>query len=200
MATETEIKLPWAGPAGEAQAHVESRGYQVSTPRVLEVDQLFDRASGEMRQSDQVLRLRRMVSPEHVHALVTYKGPATCAVHKSREEIEFTVSDPQAFGAVLARLGYQPGFRYEKYRTRFRAAGEPGLVTVDETPIGNFLELEGPEYWIDLAATRLGFSRAAYITASYARLYRQYQDQNPGVCADMIFAAKAFQNPQTKQP
>ena len=40
------------------------------------------------------------------------------------------------------------GFKYEKYRTEFAdAAG--GTVTFDETPIGNFLELEGSGAWID---------------------------------------------------
>ena len=200
VATETEIKLAWSGTAAEARTHLEGHGYRDSTPRVLEIDQLFDRASGELQRADQVLRLRRIVSADREQAVVTYKGPATREVHKSREEIEFTVSDPGAFCAVLERLAYQPGFRYEKYRTEFRADGEPGIVTLDETPIGMFLELEGPAYWIDAAAERLGFSPGSYLTESYARLYRQYQDKNPGVSANMTFAAKGSQAPQTKEP
>jgi adenylate cyclase class 2 len=147
-----------------------------------------------------VLRLRRIVSADRTQALVTYKGPAMREIHKSREEIEFTVSDPEAFGTVLGRLGYQPGFRYEKYRTKFRAGGEPGLVTLDETPIGIFLELEGPEYWIDAAATRLGFSPADYITASYGLIYRRYQDVDPSLSPHMIFAAGLLKKPEIKQP
>ena len=199
MATETEIKLRWADSAVEARARLESRGYHVFTRRVLQIDQLFDRPCGELKQSDQVLRLRRFAAAQ-TQAMVTCKGPATSAVHKSREEIEFTVSDADAFCAVLERLGYQPDFRYEKYRTEFRAAGEPGIVTLDETPIGMFLELEGPAYWIDATAGRLGFSPGSYLTESYARLYRQYQDKNPGVPVNMTFAAKGSEEPQTKQP
>jgi len=190
---ETEIKLPWRGPAGAARAHLESQGYRVSAPRALQRDQLFDRASGELRQSGRVLRLRRTISEEGSQAIVTLKGPARNEAHKSREEIEFAVSDPEPFCTVLERLGYQPGFRYEKYRTVFRAGDEPGIVTLDETPIGIFLELEGPGYWIDATAALLGYSSADYITASYTSLYGQYQDRNPGSPAHMTFASQALE-------
>ena len=52
--------------------------------------------------------------------MVTYKGPATRDGYKSREEIEFDVSDPGTFTLVLNRLGYQPVFRYEKFRTQLK--------------------------------------------------------------------------------
>ena len=186
---ETEVKLRWHGTAREAQALIESRGYPAYTPRTLERDQLFDRPSGELRQSGQILRLRRAVLGERTQSTITYKGPGTREVYKSREEIEFLVSDPDAFSTVLERLEYHPGFRYEKYRTQFRALGEPGIITLDETPIGIFLELEGPEYWIDEAAARLGFSRADYLTTSYAMLYARYREQNPGASPNMTFEA-----------
>jgi adenylate cyclase class 2 len=80
---------------------------------------------------------------------------------------------------VLAALGYQPTFRYEKYRTTFSKDGEPGLITVDETPIGDFLELEGLGVWIDATALQLGYGEVDYVTASYASLYRQHCVENP---------------------
>jgi adenylate cyclase, class 2 len=45
------------------------------------------------------------------------------------------------------------------------------MATVDETPIGVFLELEGLPRWVDRIARVLGFSAADYITLSYGRLY-----------------------------
>jgi len=120
-------------------------------------------------------------------ATVTYKGPASRERHKSREEIEFQVSDAEAFTHMLERLGYLPGFRYEKYRTKLAAADEPGFITIDETPMGTFLELEGPADWIDRTAARLGFSHADYLTSSYASLYREYRSTNRDAPADMIF-------------
>ena len=79
------------------------------------------------------------------------KGRRAPARSKSREEIETELADGAAFEAILAALGYSRTFRYEKYRTKFVSASRTGsgLITLDETPIGSFLELEGPEYWID---------------------------------------------------
>ena len=186
--TETEIKLRWEGSAEEARALIERHGYTLSSPRTLEADQLFDLSSGALRQSDRILRLRRTSSAEEgQHAVVTYKGCASREVYKSREEIEFDVSDPEAFTLVLERLGYHAGFRYEKYRTKFKAYGEPGLITIDETPIGVYLKLEGPQAWIDSTAARLGFPAERFLTVSYAGLYREHLEQHPGSPADMTF-------------
>ena len=192
--TETEIKIRWNGPATGAQAVIERHGYQLVAARTLEVDQLFDRASGELQQTGLVLRLRR----SGTHSTVTYKGPATREIYKSREEIEFDISDPDAFIAVLDRLGYRPGFRYEKYRTKFSDPRGAGLVMIDETPMGVFLELEGPEDWIDLTAKRLGFTSAAYLTASYASLYWQHRERNPEAPANMIFEPSNLSETRTK--
>lgn len=180
---ETEVKIRFGGTPGEAVRLIERCGFSVSLPRVLEVDQIYDRDSGELRAADQLLRLRRSGAT----ATVTYKGPATREKYKSREEIEFRVDDPDAFELVLERLGYQPRFRYEKYRTIFREAGGKGIVTLDETPIGVFLELEGEAQWIDASAARLGFSHAEYCTLSYAAVYREYLQKNQSAPANMVF-------------
>ncbi|MEI9812285.1 MAG: class IV adenylate cyclase [Acidobacteriota bacterium] len=173
MPTETEIKLRAPEGAAIAKAHIEALGYQVHTARQLESDTLYDRVNGELRQSDQILRLRMRGD----RCTLTYKGPALRAPYKSREEIETDVSDPVHFRLILAALGYQPTFRYEKYRTTY-AAG-PGLITLDETPVGDYLELEGPAEWIDATALKLGHGMADYVTSSYARLYRDYCKDRP---------------------
>lgn len=180
MPTETEIKLR---AHDGILAQIEALGYRICTPREREADQLYDRA-GELRGSGKVLRLRKRGE----RCTLTYKGPAQRAPHKSREEIEVDVTDGAAFEVVLARLGYQPGFRYEKYRTTFCIPGEAGIITVDETPAGNFLELEGPGEWIDTTALQLGYSQAEYITESYASLWRKYCETNPqAVPSAMLF-------------
>ena len=180
---ETEIKIRFPESPQQARELVESHGFTVAAARVLESDQTFDRPGSELRASDQLLRLRRSGG----RAIVTYKGPANRERYKSREEIEFDVSDPAAFELVLDRLGYQPRFRYEKYRTTFREPGGQGVVTIDETPIGVFLELEGEAGWIDRAAARLGFSTAEYCTSSYGALYQEYLLSHEGAPANMVF-------------
>jgi adenylate cyclase class 2 len=180
---ETEIKLRCEGGAEAARRILYERGYPLVEPRLFEANQLFDRPGGELQRSNQLIRLRRTGT----RAIVTYKGPTLGGPHKSREEIEFDASDADAFTRVLERLGYRPGFRYEKFRTKFAAAGEPGFITLDETPIGVFLELEGPPEWIDRSAADLGFAPAQYLTASYASLYREHRQTHDTAPQDMIF-------------
>jgi adenylate cyclase class 2 len=181
---EVEIKLR-VDEAAEARRRIEASGFRESAARVLESNQLFDRADAELQSSDRLLRLRRVGD----RSVVTYKGPSERARHKSREEIELTVSNGDAFQLVLDRLGYAPGFRYDKYRTEFERPGEAGVVTLDETPIGCFLELEGAAEWIDRTAAELGFAPSAYITTSYGALFREYQRNHPEVGENMIFPA-----------
>jgi len=186
--TETEVKIRFAPGASAARDLMERHGYALIEPRTLESDRIFDRGASELKSADQLLRLRRAGSL----ATVTYKGPANRQRYKSREEIEFDVSDPDAFELVLARLGYTPRFRYEKFRTKFAARPEPGLITIDETPIGVFLELEGEAAWIDRTASRLGFSAAEYCTVSYASLYKDYLLSHEGATPDMVFHSSAL--------
>jgi adenylate cyclase, class 2 len=179
---ENEVKIRISGSVREARTLIESRGYREKQPRTLESDQVFDRAD-ELRASRRLLRLRR----EGGRATITYKGPPQAGPHKTREEIEFDSSDAAAAEMVLGRLGYSVAFRYEKYRTKFAAEGEPGIVTIDETPMGIFLELEGPPAWVDATAARLGLSQAEYLTSSYAKLYEEYRRDKPAVPVDMVF-------------
>jgi len=65
------------------------------------------------------------------------------------------------------------------------------VLMVDETPIGCFLELEGPPEWIDRVAEALGYSDADYLNLSYARLYIKSCEEREVEPADMVFAPGA---------
>jgi adenylate cyclase class 2 len=181
---EIEVKIPWTDSVEAAQRRIEAAGYVLTEARTLEADTVFDRDQAELERSGRLLRLRRAGDL----ALVTYKGPSRGGPYKIREEIEFNVSDAATFSEVLDRLGYQPRFRYEKYRTKFAMPGEPGIVSIDETPIGVFLELEGEPEWIDRTAARIGLSRDAYLNRSYSSLYQEYLRLHPDGPHDMLFA------------
>jgi hypothetical protein len=60
-------------------------------------------------------------------------------------------------------------------------------VELDETPIGEFLELEGPPSAIDRMAKLLGYSRSDYITKSYLALYLAQCRKKGLVAGDMLF-------------
>lgn len=181
MPLETEIKLRLRD---GAVARVEALGFTVHTPRQLESDQLYDRTDGALSAARQVLRLR--TRGERV--TLTYKGPPEPGPHKRREEIELDVSNGTALALVLERLGYQPSFRYEKYRTTYASKDQTGIITLDETPVGSFLELEGPAEWIDTTSALLGYSAKDYIVESYASLWRKHCKLDPNaVPSAMLF-------------
>ncbi len=120
----------------------------------------------------------------------TFKGPEQPGPHKRRVENEFTASDFDACLAVFAGIGFLEAFRYEKYRTEFARQGEKGIATIDETPIGTYMELEGPGRWIDRTAKALGFTADAYITASYGQLYNEWCQARGMEPRDMRFSRR----------
>ncbi len=185
---ETEVKIRIPEGAERARERIEAAGYAIKQGRTLESDQLFDRGEGELKASDQLLRLRQVGN----RATVTYKGPGERGRHKRREEIEFDVSDAENFSKVVERLGYSPRFRYEKFRTKFQRPNEPGEITIDETPIGVFVELEGLPEWIDATAAGLGLSESQYLTQSYASLYEEYRRVNEGAPVNMTFGPEGL--------
>ena len=179
---EIEIKLPLPD-AAAGRRLLDAAGFRLLQSRVFEANTLFDSPDGRLRAAASLLRLRQ-AGPR---VLLTFKGPATFQKHKSREELEIELSDATTAAQILARLGFLPVVRYEKYRTEYAEAGQPGLVTLDETPIGDFLELEGPPEWIDRTAARLGFREADYITASYVALHHEFCRARGLPPSDMVF-------------
>jgi len=96
--------------------------------------------------------------------------------HKVREELETVLPDPSTLQKIFEGLGLRGWFRYEKFRTayklpaRYKWAKEL-VIDYDETPIGTFIELEGPHAAIDQAAALLGFHAREFITKNYLVLY-----------------------------
>jgi adenylate cyclase, class 2 len=165
-ARETEIKLPLAG-APQGRRLLRRAGFRLVAPRTFEDNLVFDTPQGSLRAQGALLRLRTA----RRRSVLTYKGPAAPGKHKSRLELEVEVASAPAMQAILQALGFEPVFRYQKYRAEFAIPGQSGLATLDETPLGAFLELEGSPRWIDRTAQNLGFTERDYITASYGRLY-----------------------------
>jgi adenylate cyclase class 2 len=183
---EIEIKLP-AADAATARRLLRNAGFCVSRRRVFEANTLFDTPELSMRSSKKLLRVREAGGK----VIVTYKGPPTIARHKIREELELEISGAAPMRAIFDRLGFRPMFRYEKYRTEFRKPANPGVATVDETPVGVFLELEGPPRWIDRTARALGFREQDYITSSYGRLYLDWCESHGVPPGDMLLRRPA---------
>jgi len=107
--------------------------------------------------------------------------------HKHRIETETGIADGEALAEVFLSLGLVPAFRYEKWRTEW-TDGE-GHCLIDETPIGDYAELEGPSPWIDRTAARLGVDPVRYLTLSYGRLFEAWREEHSSSASDLTFAA-----------
>jgi len=179
------------------------------TARVYEQDTLFDTAECFFQKREAIMRLRtytragvgsvraRNRSVRNAQeGVLTFKGLVEGASpagghYKEREEIEFRIGNGARFAGVLRRIGMRPWFRYEKYRTTYTSGRYPGLkFELDETPIGFFLELEGPKRQIRRATEALGYSRADYITASYLELYAANRPRSRSSGGNMVFRKK----------
>jgi adenylate cyclase class 2 len=190
---EIEVKIALTSVA-KARKILREGKFHVEGSRVFERNLVLDNDQGNLKRKGLLLRLRTTGKRgKPGEALCTFKGPAreTRTHHKIRIEREFMASDGDECLAVLAGVGFHPAFRYEKFRTKFsrrgRGARKQGHIVLDETPIGVFLELEGPAMWIDRTAKELGFSRNDYITVSYARLWEKWREEHSIPAGDMVF-------------
>jgi adenylate cyclase, class 2 len=189
-----------------------ARTVRSGTGRVHEWNTLFDTVRQDLRRRQQLLRTRIETPDGRVvrrkrdaaqAALLTFKGPVAGRRsragdstrrqrHKVREEIEFQIGDVAKLAEILEGLGMRPSFHYEKYRTTFELPESmpwaKGLkMELDETPIGTFMELEGPPHAIDRAAKELGFSKTDYILKSYLRLNAEDCRRRGVKACDMVF-------------
>jgi adenylate cyclase class 2 len=171
---EVEVKISVAE-APKIRTTLRQAGFRIHKPRVFEQNLVLDDQEGSLKARNLLLRLRTAGKT----VTCTFKGKELPGIHKRREEREFHPDSQAECLAVFHGLGFSPTFTYEKYRTEFarvdeEGTPEPGVITLDETPIGVFLELEGPARWIDRTAKELGFFRADYITASYGTLFAEW--------------------------
>ncbi len=171
---ETEVKLR-VRDLRPLRRRLLQAGLAVATRRRFERNVLFDTRDSRLRKAGCLLRLRS----EGTRHRLTFKGPPRPTMrYKVRPEWEAEISKPESLKATFESLGLREVFRYEKYRTTYKAkrcvrGTASGLAELDETPVGNYLELEGPARWIDDVASRLGYRSGDYVTATYAALYMQ---------------------------
>jgi adenylate cyclase class 2 len=186
MSIETEIKFRVADVAGLGQ-RLREAGFREQTPRAFESNVLYDTPDRQMRSRTEIVRIRSYAGKWTLtHKRLPDTGPGEDA-HKHRVETETEVSDGDALAEVFRSLGLVPAFRYEKWRTEW--SDGKGHCVVDETPIGNFAELEGSPEWIDDTAARLGVTRSEYMTMSYGRLFEQWCAERGSKACDLTFEA-----------
>jgi len=179
-AREIEIKFQVRDLRRLARA-LRAAGFRSITPRRHESNTLYDSREQLLYRRGELLRLRKYGDTW----TVTHKAKARVGRHKSRVETETIVENGEAMGRIFSALGLQPVFQYEKFRSEW--ADGKGHVVVDETPIGNFAEIEGPPSWIDRTARSLGIREHEYITQNYAALFFAWKQATSSAAKQMLF-------------
>jgi adenylate cyclase class 2 len=184
MASHSEIEIKFRVDDLRAlNRRLQKSGFRLLTPRTHEMNTLYDLPGQVLRKRGELLRLRKY-GPEWI---LTHKAKGKAGPHKVRVETETKIGDGARMEAILRALGFAPTFRYEKYRAEW--SDGKGRVVVDETPIANFGEIEGPARWIDRTAQLLEIRRSDYITATYADLFFQWKKRTASPANEMTFRA-----------
>ncbi len=188
---EIEIKFRLDDPRSLVRK-LRAAGFRCLTRRKREINTLYDRPGLPLRKSGALLRLRNYAG----EWLLTHKAKGKAGRHKTRAETETKVNDGEKMEAILRALAFRPTFRYEKMRAEW--SDGKGHVVVDETPIGNFGEIEGPPGWIDRTARLLDISRDNYITKSYGELFSAWKRRSRSHARDMTFRALGRRPPTAR--
>jgi adenylate cyclase, class 2 len=217
MARETEIKLRVenAGLLLKKLKRLKARPVGGGSIRVHEMNVIFDTPQGGLAKHGQLLRIRTETPEGRAkrgrgsglkRVVLTFKRPTmpweaapsmegrvvAAGRHKIREEMEVEVTDAANLTKIFEGLGMRGWFRYEKFRTTFQFPATTVwakglLIELDETPIGTFVELEGPAEAIDRAAKELGFHPRDYVLKNYLALYAEECRRRNEEPRDMVF-------------
>jgi adenylate cyclase class 2 len=184
---EIELKFPVSS-LGDLERRLLELGFRMDTPRTFESNVLYDTPDRGLRAKGELLRVRhygeRWVITHKRHPEEEDPGSR----FKVRIETESEVSDGEAMAEIYTRLGLEPAFRYEKYRSEYsHPRANAGHVVVDETPIGIYAELEGPTGWIDQTLVALGVEAADCLTESYGRLFTAWKKRTGSPAENLTF-------------
>jgi adenylate cyclase class 2 len=175
---ETEVKIK-VEDLHDIKRRIKQKGgtYESS---FFEDNIVFDDPQGTLHEKEYLLRLRKSD-----HVTVTVKTPMQKGRYKVMQEYEIQVSDFDQALSILNILGYQKVFRYQKMREIF--SFQRTKVFLDDTPIGNYIEIEGEGGDIEQTAKLLGLDFEKKITKNYIEVYHDYCRENGLEPGDMIY-------------
>lgn len=169
---ERELKIPVAD-LEPVRSELTRHGARRIHSRRFEDNLLLDTPSGELRASGRVLRVRRTGG----RSLITLKGRASFrGPVKQRSEVELEIGDADRMLALLVELGFGVAARYQKERECWQL--DAAVVALDHTPMGDFVEIEGPGD-LEAAARRLDLDPENAARASYLELWHDFRADRP---------------------
>ena len=181
---ESELKIPVTG-FEPVRASLRRERAVVVQVMAREINLLLDQHDGRLRTAGSLLRLRQHGDRN----LLTLKGPVSYSGSiKVREEHETGFSDLPRMVEIFERIGFSVFMKYEKDREEW-LLGEFSVV-LDHTPMGNFVEVEGPPDRLEWAARLLGLDAVTAVRGSYVSLWHEYRELHPelDLPTNMVFA------------
>lgn len=189
---EVEIKLKVAS-LQEGLDRIALLPAELEGAPLFEDNEVYDTATGSLAATETLLRLRVVAGRGTV--TLKEKVPGNTQRAKVRSETETSVESHDAIRAVFAAVGLKRVYRYQKYRSyhawKDPSTGRQLMISLDHTPIGVFLELEGEQESIDRAASTMGFALGDYILDDYRSLHKAFVAKSGQPFGDMVFEDQA---------
>ena len=210
QSAEIELKFPIHDLA-RLQSRLPGLGFLLDTPRTFEQNTLYDTPARTLRESKQILRIRRygtLWTVTHKRQSGASPNVTDPARYKVRIETETQLDDGPALGAIFETAWLRARLPLRKVSHRVVADHpvhrRPALhrrgpsrrscrspprchLVLDETPIGDYAELEGPPAWIDDTLAKLGVDPATCLTDSYGRLFLAWKERTGSPAENLTF-------------
>jgi adenylate cyclase class 2 len=180
---EQEMKIPVPS-LSALRRRLAEHGGRVLHPLAMEDNWVLDNGTRSLAASGRLLRLRRFGE----RLILTLKGEASFSQGvKTRVEVETDVGDAEHMLTILLGLGFTPVRRYQKRRELW--SFQRVFVALDETPMGSFVELEGPADELPSAVQTLELDPGAAVRGTYLDLWSTHRTAHPDAPEDMVFGS-----------
>jgi predicted adenylyl cyclase CyaB len=177
---EVELKAVVDDLTGVRKRLEEAGGKLTSEGRIS--DRRYDVESRELAQRDEVLRVRRYVSPGSSKTYLDWKGPTEIQdVYKVREEVSTLVEDFDALEQILTRLGFVVTMEIDRDIALYQLGS--ATIRFESYPrMDALVEVEGEPESIENAIEALGMPRAHFKSDRLALFVGRFE-QRTGVRA-----------------
>jgi predicted adenylyl cyclase CyaB len=178
-----EIELKSVVPEWEATVRrVETSGGRLVFAGRME-DCGYDTPERAVAARGSVLRVRVYRDPAGVRAELSWKGPATReGGFKRREELGAPIPEPEAFTAILDRLGFAPTFVIDREIRQYEVQG--AIVRFERYPrMDELVEIEGSTEQIERAIAATGLPREGFTADRLAEFVRRFEKRTGSTAA-----------------
>ncbi len=136
-------------------------------PKTFEKNIIYDHKDINLKRKGVLLRLRKFGKKNILTLKKASKGKEG---FKVREEINLDVESFEKTENFLKSLGFFKTFSYEKWRENYSYKGL--IISLDETKVGNFMEVEGEYKDIWDFLKEIGVSKEKTLTLTYMDLFK----------------------------